>query len=213
MDAKVITAEMANHMMVWGAIGKPNQREWVAGGRSTYEKNDGLYPSGYSLFTTAPPNQLAEIEQARVNPKPPGAGQADRKRVEQGKRLEFRRVLFRSRTMGSIPAAIRSSPPRPPTNWPKSSRRASIPSRPGPDKQIGREWSRGRDWSSDVCSSDLERWARSQRLFALHHRAPQPTGRNRAGARQSQAARVRTSRSEESGAGEETGVQTCALPI
>src|ERR1017187_8796228 len=76
MDAKVITAEMANNMMVWGAIGKPNQREWVAGGRSTYEKNDGLFPSGYSLFTTAPPNQLAEIEQARLNPKPPESGQA-----------------------------------------------------------------------------------------------------------------------------------------
>jgi hypothetical protein len=67
MDAKVITAEMANRMMVWGAIGKPNQREWVA--RGGYEKNDGLYPSGYALFTTAPPNQLAEIEQARLNPK------------------------------------------------------------------------------------------------------------------------------------------------
>jgi hypothetical protein len=67
MDAKVITAEMANQMMVWGAIGKPNQREWVA--RGGYEKNDGLYPSGYALFTTAPPNQLAEIEQARLNPK------------------------------------------------------------------------------------------------------------------------------------------------
>jgi Phospholipase B len=67
MDAKVITAEMANQMMVWAAIGKPNQREWVA--RGGYEKNDGLYPSGYALFSTAPPNQLAEIEQARLNPK------------------------------------------------------------------------------------------------------------------------------------------------
>src|SRR5450432_3247581 len=77
MDAKVITAEMANHMMVWGAIGKPNQREWVArrGYESGYEKNDGLYPSGYALFTTAPPNQLGEIEQARLNPKPPESGQ------------------------------------------------------------------------------------------------------------------------------------------
>ncbi len=74
MDAKVVTAEMANRMMVWGAIGKPNQREWVPGGRSSYEKNDGLYPSGYALFTTEPPNQLAEIEQSRLYPKKPEAG-------------------------------------------------------------------------------------------------------------------------------------------
>ena len=32
MDAKVITAEMANKMMVWAAMGKPNQREWLPGG-------------------------------------------------------------------------------------------------------------------------------------------------------------------------------------
>ena len=76
MDAKVITAEMANNLMVWAAIGKPNQREWLPGGRSTYEKNDGLYPSGYALFTGAPPNQLAEIEQARLHPKPAESGQA-----------------------------------------------------------------------------------------------------------------------------------------
>jgi hypothetical protein len=76
MDAKVITAEMANQMMVWAAIGKPNQREWVA--RGGYEKNDGLYPSGYALFTTAPPNQLAEIEQARLNPKAPESAAAVR---------------------------------------------------------------------------------------------------------------------------------------
>src|SRR4051812_190568 len=50
MDAKVITADMANRMMVWAAIGKPNQREWLPGGRSTYARNDGMYPSGYYLF-------------------------------------------------------------------------------------------------------------------------------------------------------------------
>ena len=29
VDAKVVTSEMASHMMVWAAFGKPNQREWV----------------------------------------------------------------------------------------------------------------------------------------------------------------------------------------
>ena len=77
MDAKVLTADMANRMMVWAAIGRPNQREWVAGGpRSTYAKNDGLFPSGYALFTTAPPNHLAEIEQARLHPEKPAAAPA-----------------------------------------------------------------------------------------------------------------------------------------
>ena len=69
MDAKVITADMAKQMMVWAEIGRPNQREWLPGGRSTYEKNDGLYPSGYALFNTAAPNHVAEIEQARISAK------------------------------------------------------------------------------------------------------------------------------------------------
>src|ERR1039458_9793517 len=52
MDAKVATADMAQNLMVWAAIGKPNQREWEAGerGRHSYAKNDGLFPSGYHLF-------------------------------------------------------------------------------------------------------------------------------------------------------------------
>ncbi|MGZ6144375.1 MAG: hypothetical protein ACXWLM_13620, partial [Myxococcales bacterium] len=29
MDAKVATADMAGHMMVWAMFGKPNEREWV----------------------------------------------------------------------------------------------------------------------------------------------------------------------------------------
>ncbi|HJZ97985.1 MAG TPA: C45 family autoproteolytic acyltransferase/hydrolase [Candidatus Solibacter sp.] len=57
MDAKVATADMANKMMVWAAIGKPNQREWVA--RGGYEKNDGLFPSGYALFNATPSESLA----------------------------------------------------------------------------------------------------------------------------------------------------------
>ena len=52
MDAKIATADMTQNLMVWAAIGKPNQREWVAGerGRHSYAKNDGLFPSGYRLF-------------------------------------------------------------------------------------------------------------------------------------------------------------------
>jgi hypothetical protein len=57
MDAKVVTADMANKLMVWAAIGKPNQREWVA--RGGYEKNDGLFPSGYALFSATPSESLA----------------------------------------------------------------------------------------------------------------------------------------------------------
>jgi hypothetical protein len=47
-------------------MGKPNQREWLPGGRSSYEKNDGIYPSGYALFSTA-------IEQDRLAPRPAAA--------------------------------------------------------------------------------------------------------------------------------------------
>jgi hypothetical protein len=69
MDAKVATAEMANHLMVWAAIGKPNQREWLAP-RGGYEKNDGLFPSGYALFGAKPSESLAahvkENEQERI---------------------------------------------------------------------------------------------------------------------------------------------------
>ena len=82
MDAKVVTAEMANHLMVWGAIGKPNQREWVPGGRSGYEKNDGLYPAGYYLFRGEPSESLTaavrENEAARLNPPKPAETAAAR---------------------------------------------------------------------------------------------------------------------------------------
>jgi hypothetical protein len=49
MDAKIVTADLASRLMLWAAIGKPNQREWRPnpGG---YTGNDGLYPSGYYLF-------------------------------------------------------------------------------------------------------------------------------------------------------------------
>jgi hypothetical protein len=74
MDAKIATADMAQNLMVWAAIGKPNQREWEAGarGRHGYAKNDGLFPSGYRLFRGEASEGLRAAiqanEKARVAP-------------------------------------------------------------------------------------------------------------------------------------------------
>lgn len=56
IDAKVATSQMASNMMVWGFWGKPNQRERLASdrGRGSYEHNDGLFASGYTLFAATP---------------------------------------------------------------------------------------------------------------------------------------------------------------
>jgi hypothetical protein len=63
MDAKVATSDMASHLMVWAAIGKPNQREWLPH-KWDYAKDDGLYPSGYYLFQGEPSEALrAAIQQ------------------------------------------------------------------------------------------------------------------------------------------------------
>jgi hypothetical protein len=72
MDAKVATADMAQNLMVWAEIGKPNQREREAGewDRREYAKNDGLFPSGYALFRGEPSEGLraaiAANEKVRV---------------------------------------------------------------------------------------------------------------------------------------------------
>jgi hypothetical protein len=82
MDAKIATADMANRLMVWAAIGKPNQREWVAAPRGGYDKNDGLFPSGYALFNAAPSDSLSahirENEQARTAAKTTEAPRPER---------------------------------------------------------------------------------------------------------------------------------------
>jgi hypothetical protein len=54
MDAKVATADMANHMLVWAEIGRPN--ESVMPPR---DSNLGMYPGGYHLFTTDRPGSIA----------------------------------------------------------------------------------------------------------------------------------------------------------
>jgi len=64
MDAKVVTADMASHMMVWAEFGRPNQREWLPDKRYDFAGDDGLYPSGYTLFDAHPTETLrASIEQ------------------------------------------------------------------------------------------------------------------------------------------------------
>ena len=58
MDAKVVTADMASHMMVWAEIGRPNQREWLPNKKYDFDEDDGLYPSGYYLFGAEPSTTL-----------------------------------------------------------------------------------------------------------------------------------------------------------
>jgi hypothetical protein len=63
MDAKIATADMANRLMVWAEIGKPNEREWLPH-KWDYANDDGLYPSGYYLFEAEPSANLrAAIQQ------------------------------------------------------------------------------------------------------------------------------------------------------
>ena len=75
MDAKVATAEMASNLMVWAEFGKPNQREWLPGKWSEYNGNDGLYPSGYTLFGAVPNEALratiASADRAASKAEPP----------------------------------------------------------------------------------------------------------------------------------------------
>jgi hypothetical protein len=68
MDAKVVTADMASRMMVWGEFGKPNQRERIPTkeDQDEYPNNDGLYSSGYRLITTTHPVSTAQTETART---------------------------------------------------------------------------------------------------------------------------------------------------
>jgi hypothetical protein len=69
MDAKLLTSDMASRLMVWAAIGKPNQREWLPQ-KWDSSKDDGLYPSGYYLFAQEPSDSLRatlqENEKARL---------------------------------------------------------------------------------------------------------------------------------------------------
>jgi Phospholipase B len=77
MDAKVATGEMANHLMVWAEIGRPNETAWTVPARPSPQTgpNHGLYPGGYWLFSGAPSESLLasirENETARLAAKRP----------------------------------------------------------------------------------------------------------------------------------------------
>ena len=62
MDAKVVTADMANRLMVWAAIGRPNQSVWSAP-VGNVGPNHGLYPGGYRLFSAEPSESLRRAVQ------------------------------------------------------------------------------------------------------------------------------------------------------
>ena len=70
LDAKVATSDMASHMMLWAALGKPDQHE-AKPAPGQYAKNDGLYPGGYRLFDMEPPAALAQPAAAKPAPAKP----------------------------------------------------------------------------------------------------------------------------------------------
>jgi hypothetical protein len=63
VDSKIATADMANRLMVWAEIGRPNESEWAAP-RTNPGPNRGLYPGGYHLFSAQPSDGLRAAAQA-----------------------------------------------------------------------------------------------------------------------------------------------------
>jgi hypothetical protein len=64
MDAKVATAEMANGLMVWAEIGRPNQSAWTAS-QNNQGPNHGLFPGGYHLFSGQASDTLLSMVQEK----------------------------------------------------------------------------------------------------------------------------------------------------
>jgi len=63
MDAKVATAEMANGLMMWAEIGRPNQSAWLAPPNNQGPIH-GLFPGGYHLFSgQAPDTWLSTVQE------------------------------------------------------------------------------------------------------------------------------------------------------
>jgi len=92
IDAKIATADMANHLMVWAEIGRPNQTAWTPGGEAG--PNRGLYPAGYRLFHAQPSETLqaaiAENEKARLT-----SGDDDKKPAEKPQTGSYKDRLWK----------------------------------------------------------------------------------------------------------------------
>ena len=83
MDAKIATAPMANRLMVWAEIGRPNQSAWAAP-QANAGPSHGLYPAGYHLFSAEPGDGLrsaiGQRETARLADPAPEAKAAEKPR-------------------------------------------------------------------------------------------------------------------------------------
>jgi hypothetical protein len=81
MDAKVVTADMASHMMVWAEFGRPNQREWLPDKAYDSAGDDGIYPSNYYLFAAQPSETLRASIDENEKMRMAGPGAAETARV------------------------------------------------------------------------------------------------------------------------------------
>jgi hypothetical protein len=96
MDAKVVTADMASHMMVWAEIGRPNQREWLPNKKYDFDGDDGLYPSGYYLFGAEPSATLrASIGQNEKMRMADAAGTGKPKAVPASNKADYSDRLWK----------------------------------------------------------------------------------------------------------------------
>ena len=68
MDAKIVTSDMANQMMVWAEFGRPNESVWSAPSRETGSPDHGLFPGGYYLMSAEPPAALKEAASKEIKP-------------------------------------------------------------------------------------------------------------------------------------------------
>ncbi len=77
MDAKITTADLANRLMVWAEIGRPNQSAWLPD-PSRSGPDRGLYPGGYLLAGGEPSESLRtsvrENEKTRLEDRKEEAG-------------------------------------------------------------------------------------------------------------------------------------------